>query len=494
MKRIPLCHRVRILPLGDSLTQGDGNPSAYRYDLFRLLSEADIPFRYVGALSSADHRMPKDYQMHSSIGGITSEQIISYLSEGSPSYNPKWVQSVRDCEVVLLYIGTNDVHRGLPPEEFLSRIHRLLDLLYGINPEISAVYIATMRSKYALDERKLSMNAQLLSADWEAYRATYGREVHTVDFNGKGTPRNLQSDYPIDDAHPGAEGNRKLAEMWYRATHRRLRELCRSLPQDEENITAIGLMGDLAACTLRVGESRTLSATVLPRDVSIPSLYFESSDTRVARVNEHGRVVALSEGECDITVNSVQGGLCRAVHMTVSGRVESPTASRRLLYTADYEKESFVGRCEAVRPEYGNLCVQYPHWDKGTLSTAARFTTDGGFALAFGKQQITMLERGEAGSLSIAFGGVSLAFTAGGSMLTLTVGGVAYHHREATPSYQHEDFLILCDGERVRVLRDGAELFAVPAARLTIKDQPITLEWREMHAEKTYLDGILLYE
>ena len=35
-------HRVRILPLGDSLTQGDGNPSAYRYDLYRLLDGADI--------------------------------------------------------------------------------------------------------------------------------------------------------------------------------------------------------------------------------------------------------------------------------------------------------------------------------------------------------------------------------------------------------------------------------------------------------------------
>ena len=51
MKTQTLLHRVRILPLGDSLTQGDGSPSSYRYHLFRLLSEAGIPFR-VGGLAA----------------------------------------------------------------------------------------------------------------------------------------------------------------------------------------------------------------------------------------------------------------------------------------------------------------------------------------------------------------------------------------------------------------------------------------------------------
>ena len=170
-------HRVRILPLGDSLTQGDGNPSAYRYDLYRLLAADGIPFRFVGGVWGGDWRLPPDCRYHSGRGGITSNGLIAYHTESSEYYIPSWVEAVRKAEVILLCIGANDIHRGLPVEEYTERLNRLLDLLYRHNPAISTVYIATMRTAWSTNEKLRTMNAALLDPTFAAASAVKGRDV-----------------------------------------------------------------------------------------------------------------------------------------------------------------------------------------------------------------------------------------------------------------------------------------------------------------------------
>ena len=78
--------------MGDSLTEGDGNPSAYRYPLFERLFKAGADFRFVGPSSSRDDvRLPALYNHH---GGNAStiksaKSIIRNIRKTMAEYNPR---------------------------------------------------------------------------------------------------------------------------------------------------------------------------------------------------------------------------------------------------------------------------------------------------------------------------------------------------------------------------------------------------------------------
>ena len=55
---------------------------------------------------------------------------------------------------------------------------------------------------------------------------------------------------------------------------------------------------------LKVGESETLRAIVTPRYATNKKVIWESSNTKVAKVDQDGKVVALAKGKADITITS----------------------------------------------------------------------------------------------------------------------------------------------------------------------------------------------
>ena len=58
-----------------------------------------------------------------------------------------------------------------------------------------------------------------------------------------------------------------------------------------------------AALTLEIGETATLTVTIVPSNASNKSLVWSSSKDAVATVSQKGEVVALAEGECVVTVS-----------------------------------------------------------------------------------------------------------------------------------------------------------------------------------------------
>ena len=485
-------HTVRILPLGDSLTQGDGSPSAYRYDLFRLLTEADVPFRFVGAYRSADPRMPEEFRAHSGRGGATTENLIAYFTEGSAQYDPAFPASAREAEVALLYIGTNDAHRGLPDEEYLDRVDRLLDILYGLSPSL-IVYIATLRGKGELGEHRLRINRAILERDWVAYGEAHGgREVHPVDFNGRGTPRNLASDYPPDDGHPAADGNRKLAEMWFSAIRRRLYELCDTLPPDPVPAVApVALTTNLAPVTVAPGQSVRFSAAVMPRTARIPSLVWQSSEPSVARVDEFGRVTGVAPGAATVTVRAIAGGFTRSATVTVAGECFDPMKGRRLLLSGVNARDFDDGCPAAFIEKPRAIRLRYPHWSGGHLEGRERFSAEEGFCLAFTSRFVTHAPMGKDNHLTVAFGGVSLTFSEGGRHLLLSVergGSLAY--LDEPPTFLPVRFHLVRTADRVTLYRDGEPLLDMPALPPRGKSA-LTLTW-ENYFGTHYLSELAL--
>jgi lysophospholipase L1-like esterase len=115
---------VKLMPLGDSITQGDKstNTNGYRSTLYNSCATAGIPVDFVGSLQ--DGNFPdKDHEGH---GGWTSAQILDSIGNFLSTQNP---------QIVFLHIGTNDV-ATVDPSEIASNIESTVDLIRTFNPAI----------------------------------------------------------------------------------------------------------------------------------------------------------------------------------------------------------------------------------------------------------------------------------------------------------------------------------------------------------------------
>ncbi len=487
-KDLTLRHCVKVLPLGDSLTQGDGTPSAYRYHLFRFYTEADIPFVFVGGATSADDRLPEGYRRHCGQGGATALNLISYLERGSEQYDEAWEAAVRMAEVVLLYVGTNDAHRGLAPD-FPTNLHRLLDLLYELNPSL-ITYIATLRSRTRLDAEK-RINDFILSINCREYYERTGREIHTVDLNGRRTPRNLATDYPADDIHPNEEGNRKLAEILYNATARRLHDLSLTLPPERLGPYPSGLMTNLANTVLAPGRSISFSATVMPAAARITALRWESSDPSVATVDDFGTVTARSAGVCEITCEAVLGGITRTATVTVTGQPFHAAGERQPVFSGgEGDRSLFTGSIEAVLPQYKMIRFRYPLYD-GALTTVATLPT-ADFCLSFDMKQTPYAPHGSENRLALSLGGIELVFDSGARQISLSAGGAllaAQRFGRVCCTTYHYD--LLREDGRLTLYRDGTPLLTCLAPTIA-PETPLAIVWERLYAA-TYISELTLF-
>lgn len=94
---------------------------------------------------------------------------------------------------------------------------------------------------------------------------------------------------------------------------------------------------DIQAIT--IGEELYLKAQVIPENASVTDLIWQSSDNNIATVDSEGKIKAISIGECNVTVSTVDGNyqdMCN-IHVKsiteVSGVIINPTSDEIYLGT-----------------------------------------------------------------------------------------------------------------------------------------------------------------
>lgn len=87
-------------------------------------------------------------------------------------------------------------------------------------------------------------------------------------------------------------------------------------PVDPQLPTGVSL--NKTTLDLEVGGTETLTATVTPLDAENKTVTWTSSDPAVATVSTAGKVTAVSEGTCKITVSTKANGLTAECNLTVS--------------------------------------------------------------------------------------------------------------------------------------------------------------------------------
>ncbi len=212
---------VKIMPLGDSLTQGGDHNGcgAYRKPLGEMLDEAGLTYQFVGAHNWSKDNITNGQVMQSGYGGI---QVLGL---------DKKLPDMKDCDpdIVLLMVGRNDNTNGITGETFTKFLYeRIIAELYKMFPDVT-VYVGSVppaRRKVdgvGIEELSNASNDKSQGVTYEATkqmvaeRKAAGDKIEFVDMSAEASGMTWE-DFDADDTvHPLMSGYEKIATQWYNA-------------------------------------------------------------------------------------------------------------------------------------------------------------------------------------------------------------------------------------------------------------------------------------
>ncbi|KAM5462559.1 hypothetical protein MferCBS49748_006466 [Microsporum ferrugineum] len=190
---------LRILPLGDSITNGfqSSNGNGYREGLVKALSGNRVDL--VGSVHSGS-MADNDHEGHN--GYIIDE--ISAAVTHTLSQRPN---------VVLLHAGTNDMDKNINPEDAPNRLGRLIDKITAACPD-AVIFVSKLipSSNENTQARIVDFNTAL--PEIVGKRVSAGYKVFLMDGY---SPLSFVANDFADSLHPNDQGYGKLATAWYNA-------------------------------------------------------------------------------------------------------------------------------------------------------------------------------------------------------------------------------------------------------------------------------------
>jgi lysophospholipase L1-like esterase len=191
---------VRVMPLGDSITEGTQVPGGYRIGLWQRLA-ADgyrvdlVGSQFNGPAALGDH----DHEGHP---GWRIDQIDANINGWLAGTSPR---------TVLLHIGTNDVLQNYNLGGAPNRLSTLIDHITAAAPSAD-VFVATIIPLSSASQESAARTFNAAVPGIVQAKVNAGKRVHLVDMHAALSPSDL-----IDGIHPTATGYDKMAAVWYAA-------------------------------------------------------------------------------------------------------------------------------------------------------------------------------------------------------------------------------------------------------------------------------------
>jgi lysophospholipase L1-like esterase len=190
---------LRVLPLGDSITWGEGSPtrSSYRADLWDLVAgQSRYAIRFVGSQVSGKLPEPRN-EGHP---GYTIGQVRARVD--------RWTAAARP-DVVLLHIGINDLHRHVDPAHAPQRLAGLVDRIYADRPGVRVVLMGLIPTTPGLTAQAEAYNRR--AAALQRTERARGRSFWYV------APPALTRAQMADRLHPDDAGYARIARAFFPA-------------------------------------------------------------------------------------------------------------------------------------------------------------------------------------------------------------------------------------------------------------------------------------
>jgi len=203
---------TRIMPLGDSITQGingslaEKYQSSYRSSLWNLLNNADYDINFVGSQSQGYALLPSFDYNHEGYAWWTSQNIASHVY-GFLANNPP--------DIILLHIGSNDVSPNQSNSSSVSGLNNILNQIDYYERDYNhpiRVILTTIIQRTTYHQTLRDYNRNLINL--ANTRIANGDKITLIDMEyGAGFTNH---DYS-DSVHPDGSGYHKMANVWFNA-------------------------------------------------------------------------------------------------------------------------------------------------------------------------------------------------------------------------------------------------------------------------------------
>lgn len=207
---VALDRPVRVMPLGDSVTKGEGDPdlNGYRGALFESLTASGHYVDFVGELQNGtaadpDHEGHEGWRAHIADGRSVWDNVYGWLT-------------ATPADIVLLHVGTNDIFDGQPVAEIAAEIEGTLDEIDRWEVDTGNpvhVVMALLINREDPTRPELTTETTALNgllAGMAAARIAAGDSMTVVDMENALTyPDDLS-----DGVHPNPGGYAKMAAVW----------------------------------------------------------------------------------------------------------------------------------------------------------------------------------------------------------------------------------------------------------------------------------------
>ena len=131
---------IRIMPLGDSITDGSPTPGGYRYPLYVALTNAGYNVDYVGTLTiNPTNALGLEVNHEGHSGWKISDATVG-LYENMFG----WLEAIDDPHVVLIHIGTNDSGGGNLFTNAVDRLDALITRIALCQPSANIIVTSLM--------------------------------------------------------------------------------------------------------------------------------------------------------------------------------------------------------------------------------------------------------------------------------------------------------------------------------------------------------------
>ncbi|TDC43991.1 RICIN domain-containing protein [Micromonospora sp. KC213] len=227
---------TRVMPLGDSITEGTQVPGGYRIGLWRRVTNDRYTVDFVGSQFNGPGNLgDHDHEGHP---GWRIDQIDARINGWLTTYQPR---------TVLLHIGTNDVLQNYDLPGAPRRLSTLIDRITNTVPGAD-VFVAQIIPLANAGQNNAARTFNAAIPGIVRDKVAAGKRVHLVDMHSALTTADL-----IDGVHPTAGGYDKMAATWYAA----LRSVAGSIgsPGGQPSVGIVG--GGSGRCLDVPGQSTT---------------------------------------------------------------------------------------------------------------------------------------------------------------------------------------------------------------------------------------------
>jgi len=195
---------VKIMPLGDSITQMYADHDSYRRPLWHMLQSGGFIVDFVGSQNLNKNGPPPhpDFDMdHEGHSGWRADEILTQIENWATTFQP---------DIVLIHLGSNDIFQYQSNSSTIFELGQIIDKLRLVNPNIKILLAQIIPSIYEANAI-IDFNQRLPGL--AASQNTPQSPVVVVDL---WTGFSLSLDM-YDGVHPNDAGDQKMAERWYAA-------------------------------------------------------------------------------------------------------------------------------------------------------------------------------------------------------------------------------------------------------------------------------------